>query len=36
MFDLDVNVEYREDIRMLTNQLFEVEMAEEKGGDEDG
>ena len=36
MFGLDVNVEYREDIRMLSNQLFEVEIDEEKGGDEDG
>ena len=36
MFGLDVNVEYREDIKMLSNQMFEVDLGEEKGDDEDG
>lgn len=36
MFGLDIDVEYREDIKMLSNQMFEVDLGEEKGDDEDG
>lgn len=36
MFGLDIDVEYREDIKMLSNQMFEVELGSEGGDEEDG
>lgn len=36
MFGLDVDVKYREDIKMLSNQMFEVDLGSEGGDEKDG